>query len=379
MRPAHLRCLALALLSSLALGDTPAFAGPPTGAADLGADSALGERPPLGLSPAPSRDVVLLDRSALLERALRAALSPWEMRVESVVREAPPPTLPGAALHAAELARELDAKALVWMTSHADGGALWIYEASEGTISARPIPDAPLDRALAAALALSVKTWLRSSDQTPKTEPVVEAAVVPAPAVHARPPPAVIPGRERPPQRSDAARWQLVIHAGARRGAFEQTLFEPRYGVEVRMSPPASASSTRTFLAARIELGAARDVGNAAFRGVYSELGAGVSIGVARRLAEPVNVALHVGAAFHRGTVEGTLLLDRSAAERAEWGAAAQLRPEAELAFGSIGILVQPTVGVSILGERYRADEQVLLETRRVWWMLGGALRAEIF
>jgi hypothetical protein len=330
----------------------------------------------------PAHDVILLGPPEPLERAVRAALLPWGMRIESVVRDAPPPTLPGAASSAGALARELDAKALVWLSRNADGAALWIYEASKDTIVARPIPDTPLDRALAAALALSVKTWLRSSDQNPEViSPAVESPVAPAPvAPLARvAPPAVNPSRDGPPPRSDAARWQIAVHAAARRGAFEQTLFEPRYGLELRVSPWPSVGATRWLLAARVEVGAAQGIDNSTFQGVYSELGGGVSFGVAHRLAEPLGVAFHVGATLHRGSVWGTLLSDRSAAEAAELGAAAQLRPEAELSFGSVGIILQPTVGVSIIGERYEADDVVLLETRPVWWMLGGALRAELF
>ena len=211
---------------------------------------------------------------------------------------------------------------------------------------------------------------------SPRIEsPVVRAPAAPPPRAA---PPAVNPGRDGAPPGRDAARWQVVVHAAAR-GVFVQTAFEPRYGLELRVSPSQSVGATRTLLAARVELGDAQSIDNATFQGVYSELGGGVSLGVAHHVAEPLVVAFHIGATLHRGSVRGTLLSDRRAAERAEWGAAAQLRPEAELSFGPVGVIFQPTVGVPIIGERYEADEQVLLETRPVWWMLGGALRAELF
>jgi hypothetical protein len=376
--------LALAMCWLPLLRAAPAFAEQASSAAELGEPATNSEPAAVLAEPhVPLHDVVLLAPPEPLERAVRAALSPWGMRIESVIREAPTPTLPGTALRAGALARELDAKALVWLSSNADGAALWIYDASKSTIVARPIPDAPLDRALAAALALSVKTWLRSSDQHPEVvPPAVESPVVPAPVppvVRTAPARTVNPSSDRPPFRGDDARWQIVIHAAARRGAFEQTVFEPRYGLELRLSPWQSAGATRAVLAARLEIGVAQGIDNAAFQGVYSEFGGGVSLGVAHRLAGPLGVGFHVGATLHRGSVWGTLLSDQSAAERAEWGAAAQLRPEAELSFGSIGILLQPTVGVSIVGERYEADQELLLETRPVWWMLGGALRAALF
>lgn len=378
MPRARFRCLALAICWPVSLLCDTAFAEQASSAAGLD-DRSIDVEPHV-----PLHDVVLLAPPELLERAVRAALLPWGMRIESVVRDAPTPTLPGAAWRAGALARELDAKALVWLSSNADGAALWVYEATKNTIVARPIPDAPLDRALAAALALSVKTWLRSSDQNPQAaaSPVVETPVVPAPVApmaRAAPAPAAHPNSDGPPPSREAARWQIAIHAGARRGAFEQSSFEPRYGLELRMSPWQSGRATRWILAARVEIGAAQGVRNATFQGVYSELAAGASLGVAHRLAEPLTVAFHTGATLHRGSVWGTVLPNQIAVEGATLGAAAQLRPEAELSFGSIGILAQPMVGLSILGERYEFREVVVLETRPVWWMLGGALRAELF
>jgi hypothetical protein len=382
MPRARFRCLALATCWPVLMRASPASAEQASRAADVSVPSTDGEPGPAKAARVPSHDVILLAPPEPLERAVRAALSPWGMRTESVVRDAPPPTLPGAAQSAAALARELDAQALVWLSRNADGAALWIYDASKDTIVARPIPDTPLDRALAAALALSVKTWLRSPDQNPEAmSPRLESPVVPAPAapLARAAPPAVNPGRDGAPPRRDAARWQVVVHAAARRGAFEQTVFEPRYGLELRVSPWQSVGATRWLLAARVEMGSAQSIDNSTFQGVYSELGGGVSLGVAHRVAEPLGVAFHIGATLHRGSVWGTLLLDRRAVERAEWGAAAQLRPEAELSFGPVGFIFQPTVGVSIVGERYQADGEVPLETRPVWWMLGGALRAELF
>jgi hypothetical protein len=375
----------LALCWLVWLSSDRAFAEQASSAA--GVDDRAGDvEPAPGLEPrVPVHDVVLLAPPELLERAVRAALLPWGMRIDTVVRDAPTPTLPGAAWRAGALARELDAKALVWLSSNADGAALWVYEASKNTIVARPIPDAPLDRALAAALALSVKTWLRSPDQSaPAASPAAETPVVPvpvpvAPVALVAPPPAVDPDSDGPPPSREVARWQIAIHAGARHRAFEQSSFEPRYGLELRMSPWQSLGATRTMLATRVEIGAVQGIRNATFQGVYSEVAAGVSFGVAHRLAEPLGVALHIGATLHRGSVWGTLLALQQATEGAKWGAAAQLRPEVELSFGAIGIVAQPTVGVSLLGERYEVREAVVLETRPVWWMLGGALRAELF
>jgi hypothetical protein len=91
-----------------------------------------------------------------------------------LVRDAPPPTLPGAAQSAAALARELDAEALVWLSRNADGAALWIYDASKDTVVARPIPDPPLE-----ARRSDLRSDLRSDDEPGERAPTYP----PAPAV----------------------------------------------------------------------------------------------------------------------------------------------------------------------------------------------------
>jgi hypothetical protein len=342
-----------------------------------------------GASPAQSattRDVVLLDAPERLDRALRAALSPWGMRVARVVRPKPIPTLPGTALNAGALAQELDAKVLVWISSNSDGAALWIYEASKDTITVRPFPDKPIDQALAAALALSVKTWLRSSDLRPGSdlkaappEPEVPELPLPIPVAEvAQPeqPPTPIP----PPSASEPVRCQIMIHAAARHGAYRPATFETRYGVEVRLAPWRSdAGTTELWLGSWVDLGEAQDIASSTFRGVYSEWGGGISAGIGHRLVEAVAVALHVGGSVHRGSLSGTLLRDMRAAGKGELGADVQFRPELELSFGPVGFVLQPTIGVALSKEIYNADEEQALETQPVWWMIGGAARVNVF
>jgi hypothetical protein len=388
-----LACLAVPLLTVPVHAQAVPRAADPEGGSE---DETLGP----SSAPSRSREVVLLVASERLNHALRAALAPWGMRVERVVRANPMPTLPGTALHASALARELDAQVLVWLSSNEDGAALWLYEASKDTITVRPFPDKPLDQALSAALALSVKTWLRSSDLKASRSATPEAPdrSVPVPAeaeevdevddvgdrdmddVIAAPETPQSPEESQPALRVAPVRWQVLIHAAARHGAIQPAAFETRYGVDVRLSPwQSDARATTSWLGVRVELGQPQDIGNSRFSGVYSEWGGGLSAGIAHRLGELVNVALHLGATLHRGSVTGTLLVDSTPAERGNWGAGAQVRPELELSFGHFGIVMQPTLGVALWKGLYTADDLEVLEPGPLWWTLGGAARVDLF
>jgi len=324
--------------------------------------------------------VVLLDAPRELEQALLTALSPWGIRVRALVREKPGQTLPGAALQAGAMARELDADALVWLSDDADGSVLWVYELSNDTVVARPLPDRALDAALAAALALSVKTWLRTSRAIPET--VVESEVsAHVPESDRSPLIAREPEPTRAPRDSDdAARLQIVLHGAGRRAAYEPNVTEARYGVELRYFPwQDPISATRFWLGLRADGGERQSFGNAAFEGTYSEVGAGASAGVSQRVVSLFSLGMHVNAALHRGALSGTLLSDGAAAKRQRVGAIICMGPEMELLLEPFGIIFQTALGAALRTQRYAADGVEVLETNRVWWRLGGAARLTVF
>lgn len=365
--------------------DTSRSGSDPSASVTVAGGSAEPEGPPTARSSSNAAQaagaVLLLDAPLELERAVMTALSPWGVRVERIVRIKPGSTLPGTAVDAGALARELDADALVWLSSNADGAALWLYERASDTVVARPVPEGPLDEALAAGLALSVKTWLRISDPSPNTENPASA-----PALTSTSTPSAVQLTSPPPQapdariQEDAARMRVVIYAAGRRGALEPDVTEPRYGVELRASAWRSDDDdAQLWLGIRFDSGEPTAVTRDTFRGVYSELGVGLSVGVSQQLASWLNLGFHAGTTLYNASLSGTLLPDGTAAERTQVRVAAQFGPEVELSLGPLGIIAQPGIGASLGRLRYVADSVEVLETARVWWLIGGALRVNAF
>jgi hypothetical protein len=342
----------------------------------------------------------LLDLSPPLVRALRTALLPWGMRLQLVARHQPEASLPGSALRARALARELQADVLVWVSRNADGAALWMYEASDDAIRARPIA-LPLNGARAAALALSVKTWLRLDDEPPpaaeppepaRSESALSAPALPAlalsapapaypPAARAEPPRDVQPSNEIPqPAPLRSARARVLLQAAAHAGALQPTRLTASYGVELRaLGWRSEAGGQRLWLAARLDAAAASRVNEAAFRGSYSRWGGGLAAGLGQRLTPALYANLLGGATLDRATLSGKLLPESLAVERSRWQATLHLRPELELQFAPISLILQPALCASPRQQRFVAGGIEVLHTRSLWWTLGAAVGLDLF
>jgi len=324
--------------------------------------------------------VILLDSSPSLARALRTALSPWGLQLESSSHPRPESSLPAAAASAQQLARELGAGALVWLSADAHGAALWLYEASRDSVRVRTFPDRPLDDALAAALALSVKTWLRSAEDAPEPASAELASAasggLDAAALEPR---ATAPSAERAlAQPAAPARARLLVHVEARAGALRPAGVEGRYGLELRAAAWRN-DATSLWLAAHVDAGAAQAVRQAQLRGDYTRWGGGVSLGFGQRLAPAWFAQVLAGVAVERATLSGTLLPEGSAIDRSRWQTFIQLRPELELALAPVGLLLQPTLCAAPRQQRYLVDGVEVLSSRAVWWSLGGAVSVNLF
>ncbi len=115
--------------------------------------------------------VAVLQPDEELLRAISLALSPWGIETRSSDQQPPTPSQPEAVRGAASLAHQLDVEALVWVTTYERGCLLWVFDAGTGDITTRMLPESPpFDGAGAAAVALSVKTVLRTSAIAPPQE-----------------------------------------------------------------------------------------------------------------------------------------------------------------------------------------------------------------
>jgi hypothetical protein len=328
--------------------------------------------------------VVLLDAPPALARALRTALGPWGLQLESRSRQKPESSLPAAASSAQRLAGELDAQALVWLSSDGHGAALWLYEAARDSVRVRTFPDRALDDALAAALALSVKTWLRSADGGPELAGASSAAQPPlsaggsAFAAAPEPDPTVAESSTERTRAAPPARARLLVHAAARAGALRPAAMEGRYGLELRAAVWRDAARS-LWLAAQVDAGEPQAVRQVALRGDYRHWGAGLSFGIGQRLAATWFAHLLAGVVFERATLSGTLLPEGSAIERSRWQPLVQLRPELELALAPVGFLLQPALCAAPRQQRYLVDGAVVLSSRAVGWSLGGAVSVNLF
>jgi hypothetical protein len=124
-----------------------------------------------GIAAQAQARVVLISPGPELEDAARAALEPWQVEIVVLDTESPGATAPHANEVARAIALEHAANAVVWVSAHDQGYALWVYDlASQRVIERRLNTQPPFDQATAAAVALSVKTLLRHSATAPQDE-----------------------------------------------------------------------------------------------------------------------------------------------------------------------------------------------------------------
>jgi hypothetical protein len=110
----------------------------------------------------PTLTIALMPVSHRLERALRAALSAWQMNVVRIEQAQGQPRRSGSLQAMSALAREREADAIVWIVRGRKRDALWVYDGRTDAAATRFVPRRKLTDADAAALSLSVKTLLRS-------------------------------------------------------------------------------------------------------------------------------------------------------------------------------------------------------------------------
>src|SRR5260370_38127947 len=187
------------------------------------------------------RKVVGVEADSRVLTALDVALTPWSLSVGPAPGEPPEGDLESACARARAIAAEQGAGAVVWIAKARgpdETRSLCVYDAQTGQLVVRPLTVAPpLNDAAAAAIALSVKTILRSSPLSEVEAPA--PAVVPL-APRTVPPVPVAPEQPAPPQvRETASVWRLEAIVGARTPTGTGNLAEPRAALGLSAWPQA--------------------------------------------------------------------------------------------------------------------------------------------
>jgi hypothetical protein len=244
-----------------------------------------------GGAAAEAQRIVVLQPDDELFRAISLSLSPWN--VESTRSDALPPhaSQPEAVERASQLARELRVQAVVWTSRAERGSVLWVFDARGGGITTRMLAETPpFDSAAAAAVALSVKTMLRSSVVAPPAERFG--------ARPAAPPPEALPSER-------ALALELGAGAGwiADRGA----------GLALDLAALAWLNRTRRLgVSVEFVFGPSLPIENESYRGSYRELVTRAKASWRWIHGPRVSAQLSLGGALHWGKLEGTLVVSSS-------------------------------------------------------------------
>jgi hypothetical protein len=239
------------------------------------------------------RRVAVLTPDEELLRAVSLALSPWGVETIASNTPAPEPSQPEAARMASHVALELGVEAVVWITSTERGSLLWVFDARAGDVTTRLLAESPpFDGAAAAAVALSVKTVLRSSVVAPPAERFGAEPVAPNP---------------------DGGAFMLELGAGVHFVAAQA--IEPT----IELAATAWLAVERRFgVGLELSAGPGVRIDDPLYRGYYRELAAGGRTRF-RVIHEPsIALVVSLGGALHFTRLDGTLLetSDESAVNR---------------------------------------------------------------
>lgn len=189
----------------------------------------------------------LVDAGPTLREAITTVLEPWNIHVVDVATPAPSATMPEAAREAHALSVGRGINAIAWVSESPGGRSLWLYDARNDQLVSRQLTGDPKDEASAAAVALTLKTLLRSSTIAPPNERLGSTATP------ASPPP------------SAPRRFRLEVDGGVRLLATSTNALSPRTGVAAAWWP--SFLARRVSFGVRFEEGLGAPIHTREFRG----------------------------------------------------------------------------------------------------------------
>jgi hypothetical protein len=241
----------------------------------------------------PAGRLALVDLPDNLREAVEITLAAWPVAIIAVSSNSVGPTMPSTAAGARGIAGEHQAAAVVWLSSSADGPALWVLDTAQDRVVARPInSDPPFDDPTATAIALTIKTLLRHSLIAPEVERFGAVEDTAQPPV--------------PPVSEPIPRVGVEAGTGVR--------IRPSEGVELRFGlalfwAPRRLAPVELALGVRSGLGT--DVDTDEIAGTFRDNT--ISAGARVRLdAGPLAVSPYLTGSLHLTRLEGALAVDSS-------------------------------------------------------------------
>lgn len=239
----------------------------------------------------PERRLALVDLPDNLREAVEITLAAWPVVIVPVSSDAVGATMPSTAAGARGVAAENHASAVVWLSSSEDGPALWVLDAEQDKVVARPLAsEPPFDDPTATAVALTIKTLLRHSLVAPEVERFG--------AVEDTTPP--------PPPTEPIVRVGVEAGGGVRIRPSEGA--ELRFGLALFWAPRLIEPFELTV---GVRSGLGSDVDTAELAGTFRDNT--ISTGVRLHIdAGPAAVSPYVAGSVHLTRLEGALAADAS-------------------------------------------------------------------
>lgn len=257
--------------------------------------------------------VLLVDPDPELRAAVHAVLAPWGTEVRGAEGD-PGATMPGSAERGRALAARESAAAVVWISESDDGFALWVYDAPRDRVLTRRLERGPpFDEATAAAVALTIKTFLR----------------------HA----AVAPPSERASGAEGARELRLAVALGLRALASEQEEVAPRAGLVLAFHPDALDGVLGIGLIA--QTGTGIEVSGDSFAGRWHDVSVALLVRARARLGSMVDLGARLELGASIGWLDGVVLGPNRAAT--------DVRVDPSLAaLGEAGLWVAPGLRLAL-------------------------------
>jgi hypothetical protein len=258
------------------------------------------------LAQGPSPRVTLVDPGAELERAVRASLEPWSADIHAVPPPSPSASMPGTAVAARAVAEQSRAAAVVWVSEHEGGFALWIYDVASDQVTAQALTTPPpFDAPTAAGVALSIKTLLRHSAVAPRSERfgAADGATTGVTGRSGRPARAPAVPREPPASRSHGSRVDLEARAGMRVDRTDPGAIDARLALGCVWWPGRDLAG----LAIRVGSGPGLVIDDARVRGRLVDTEASVGGALRYTFGEVVRTSAAAAVALHLSWLDGTL------------------------------------------------------------------------